>query len=409
MKILIIIPHSFVPPNSGPKNLIFNLIKFLHTNTTCDLVVLSNSKSIQDKKIIKDNILNNFPHLNYVQIFSTDKSNSWLKKQLKSFLLILSGYPPVISKYDSQELIQWLNQDLSSKKYDIIHFDMFYIIKYWKYFQDVPKILVPHDAYSSKLAQINIIDLKTWLQSVLFRILEKTKYHKFDLICPVSEADAKFLKTISPNLTLNSVPIAVADEYLKDNPRSFPINLTPKILCTCTAGSLPQVTKKVFSFLEKVYPKIIHQNPPAKFTLLGKYRENKVKEFKNQYNAFENIQYVEDYLSFLKQDWIYVYPQTWGAGLKTKIQQAMALGLPVVGTPNAFSGLNVENGKHCFIAENDEEFENSINLLCQDVNLRERMGKEAHELMKKDYSIDSVGKKMMNIYNMVIHKYKEQK
>ncbi|WP_373479705.1 glycosyltransferase family 4 protein [Geminocystis sp.] len=403
MKILIIIPHSFVPPNSGPKNVIFNLIKFLHTNIICDLVVLSNSQSIEEKKIIRDNILNNFPHLNDVQIFSTDTNNSWLKKQIKSFLLVLSGYPPVISQYDSQELIQWLNQDLGNKKYDIIHFDMFYVVKYWKYFQDFPKILVPHDAYSSKLTQINIIDLKTWLQLVLFRILEKTKYHKFDLICPVSEADANFLKTISPSLTVNSVPIAVADEYLKDNPRFFPINSIPKILCT-SSGSVPKVTEEVFFFLEKIYPKIINKNPQTKFTLLGKYKKTKVIEFENKYNSFENIQYVEDYLSFLKQDWIYVYPQTWGSGLKTKIQQAMALGLPVVGTPNAFSGLNVENGKHCFIAENDEEFENSINLLCQDVNLRERIGKEAHELMKKDYSIDSVGKKMINIYNMVIHK-----
>ena len=83
----------------------------------------------------------------------------------------------------------------------------------------------------------------------------------------------------------------------------------------------------------------------------------------------------------------------------------MALGLPIVGTKNAFSGLDVEHGQHCFICETDKQFTDTIDLLFNDANLRQKIGNQAHQLIKNNYSIEAVGAKMLKIYDKVVKQF----
>jgi len=43
-------------------------------------------------------------------------------------------------------------------------------------------------------------------------------------------------------------------------------------------------------------------------------------------------------------------------GFQTKVQQAMALALPVVGFQLAFTGMNIENKTHCIVCNSSDEF-----------------------------------------------------
>ena len=283
---------------------------------------------------------------------------------------------------------------------------MFYVAKYQKYFAQYPTLLVPHDAYSSKIDSVNLNSLqsfKTYTQLYLFRLMETTKYQDFSCICPVSATDAQFLKQINPQIKVTSAPIAVSPEYIQA-PNYIDISCYPKILCS-GSGYAPNVIKEVTDFLHTNYDRIAQQNTNANITVLGKYQNPSLLKFIDDREQINLVEFAEDFLGFLKQDWIYVYPQNWGSGLKTKVQQAMALGLPIVGTKNAFSGLEVEHGKHCFICETDTQFTDTIDLLFNDANLRQQIGNQAHQLIKNSYSIDAVGAKMLKIYDRVVEQF----
>ena len=49
---------------------------------------------------------------------------------------------------------------------------------------------------------------------------------------------------------------------------------------------------------------------------------------------------MNDYFDYLDNDWIYIYPQKLATGLQTKLQQALASGLPVIAEVS-FGGLDL--------------------------------------------------------------------
>ncbi len=404
MKLLFIIPNSFIPANNGPKNVIFNLIKFFSRNSICDLAILCDPT--EDKKKLTKDIYSEFPDVNQVYLFYKQRSSSFINKLSNQLKTISQGYQSAISLHESQEFLDWINQKLPQQDYDLIHFDMFYVSKYQKYFAQYPTVLVPHDAYSYKLETLKIKrlrDLKNYIQMKSFRLMETTKYQNFSCVCPVSQQDANFLKKINPQINITSAPIAVSPKYIQA-PKYIKTSVKPKILFS-GSGSAPIGAREVRKFVQTNCDRILEKIPTADITLLGKYKTPDLMKFINDRQQINLVEYAEDYLGFLQQDWVYVYPQNWGSGLKTKVQQAMALGLPIVGNKNAFSGLDVIHGEHCFICETPEEFIDAIDLLFNDANLRQKIGNQAHELIRDNYSVNAVGAKMSSIYAKVMEQF----
>src|SRR5437870_7586302 len=66
-----------------------------------------------------------------------------------------------------------------------------------------------------------------------------------------------------------------------------------------------------------------------------------------------------------------VMPLQRGGGTRIKVLEAIAWGLPVVATPLAIEGLQLENGVHVSIAENAGAFVAAICDLCENSTLYE--------------------------------------
>jgi hypothetical protein len=66
--------------------------------------------------------------------------------------------------------------------------------------------------------------------------------------------------------------------------------------------------------------------------------------------------YVDDLKEFLDGCSYLLAPILSGTGIKTKIVEAMGLGLPVITSVKGVEGLDVEHLKHCFIAESPSDY-----------------------------------------------------
>lgn len=77
-----------------------------------------------------------------------------------------------------------------------------------------------------------------------------------------------------------------------------------------------------------------------------------------------------------------------------KLIQYMACGLPAVASPVGVNRQIVEHGVNGFLAETPEQWEEALQTLLADANLRRRMGQAGRQKVEQQYSIQATGPKL---------------
>ncbi len=105
---------------------------------------------------------------------------------------------------------------------------------------------------------------------------------------------------------------------------------------------------------------------------------------------------------FFSQAAVMVYAPSSGSGMKVKVMEAMAYGVPVVTTWEGVEGIDYQNGRDCWVAESDEELAAKVCRLLENAGEREQMRLAARTLMENCYSPGPVVDKMMEVYRQLI-------
>ena len=97
-----------------------------------------------------------------------------------------------------------------------------------------------------------------------------------------------------------------------------------------------------------------------------------------------------------------VYAPSQGSGMKVKVMESMAYGVPVVTTWEGVEGIDYQNGQECWVAETDEELANKACHLLESPTERQQMRDAARALIEERYSPRPVVDKMVSVYQLVI-------
>jgi glycosyltransferase involved in cell wall biosynthesis len=106
---------------------------------------------------------------------------------------------------------------------------------------------------------------------------------------------------------------------------------------------------------------------------------------------------VPDVRPFLARATVFVCPLRLGAGIKNKVLEALAMGLPVVATPLSVDGIEVQPGRDALIVRDDELAEAVVRVL-QDAALRERLSTSGRALVAAQYSWEQVAARYEALY-----------
>lgn len=405
MKVLFIVPNCPYPAFSGNDHLTSSILRVLSNshfnNSICsiDLVIISDRGSVIDCEAIKSQ----FKIIDNIFIFyKLGKIQTFFFRLIFFFFL----FHHALGRFYLPKLAKWLV--INANNYEFVHFDTVQVSHYIRYIGEVNSLLVSSDAYSMAACNAkNSIDsifslrrLYLSMQEFWFKNYEKKIYPIFDIVCVVGKDDLNWLKNINNNINLKQIGIGLPTE------RESILNRSERTLVRVSKililGSLNHkiIVKSILDFLYRIEPQI--DNIISNIYILGRDPDIGILNFINKHkNKVFHIEYVDNYLDFLNDDWIVVYPQKIGSGLQTKIQQAMSMGLPVIGFPVAFGGILVESGVDSFQVKNINSMIQALKLLESSFYIRKNIGEMAKVVIELQFNDAEIYNKISSAYTFI--------
>jgi len=112
-------------------------------------------------------------------------------------------------------------------------------------------------------------------------------------------------------------------------------------------------------FAENIWKKVYEYHPDARLTVIGSNPTNEIHALANE-KGVEVLGFVQDTLPYLDRAMVSIAPLRYGGGMKGKVNEALAHGVPVVATSFGAQGLDVISGKHLIVADEPEVFGDSL-------------------------------------------------
>ena len=126
----------------------------------------------------------------------------------------------------------------------------------------------------------------------------------------------------------------------------------------------PPNVDAVVWFVEQIWPLIAQRNPDIFVRIVGSKMPESLRQL--QRPGVEFLGYIAEIESLLLSSRISIAPLRYGAGVKGKVNQAMAFGLPVVATTAAVEGMKLTDGLNVLIAQSPQDFAEMVLRLYED-------------------------------------------
>jgi glycosyltransferase involved in cell wall biosynthesis len=194
---------------------------------------------------------------------------------------------------------------------------------------------------------------------------ERTILQDCDAAVFVSELDrARAEKLLQPPFPTGVAPICLDLDYFAFQPAS--INAAPVVLFTGHLSHPPNVDAVVY-FLESIWPHVLAGMPEAQCEIVGLQPATAVNEAIGRTRQVTLIPNAPDIRRHFHSSRVYVVPMRYGGGVRQKILEAWAVGLPVVTSTMGAEGIAAQDGINCYIRDEPAAFANQVVSLLSNV------------------------------------------
>jgi glycosyltransferase involved in cell wall biosynthesis len=191
--------------------------------------------------------------------------------------------------------------------------------------------------------------------------------------------------------------VDVVDPPIRVSPEPAATQARPVVTFT-GAMSRPVNAESVRWFIDTVWPHVHASVPEAVFVVAGAAPPAWLLARESE--SLNVTGFVEDLHQTYRNSSLFVAPLRVGAGLKFKVLDAMAHGLPVVATPVAAEGIVEEAEPGCFAAITDDprEMAASIVATLRDPAGARRVGERARRWVQDRFDFDRSVQRALEVY-----------
>lgn len=238
---------------------------------------------------------------------------------------------------------------------------------------------------------------KRWALEREWRLLrgyEREMSHRFDAILTVSEADRAAIAEVADGAArIEVMPIAI-DPGNKVLPRCPD---GPHILHLGTMFWPPN-SDAVLWFARKVYPCIKTRLPQVRFSVVGADPPPEVRALADEDASITVTGYVPDAAPIIERSSLLIVPLRAGGGMRVKILNALAQGLPVVTTTIGYEGIAAQPGRDLLVADAPETFAEACLRVLTDSALACSLAANGRRLIEQAYDYRVVCSKLDDVF-----------
>ncbi|MSO20681.1 MAG: glycosyltransferase [Acidobacteria bacterium] len=355
-------------------------------------------------------------------------SNETLRGMLQSVDVLLRRYQPhplfrlesnAEQTFRDPAFAERLERLILEHRIDLVQFEYTQLAQFHLPLQNVAQCLFEHDVYfrsvqhqltgSPGRAMVKAREFLEWLRAIRF---ELRVAKKFDALFTCNVEEQRLLQSFlnvndkqAHSATNRHGPriysglrtaVTVASYTFPGGPR------TPDSLLFVGNFNHPPNRQAIEYFCSQVLPEIRRLRPQAKLTVVG---ANAPSDLMKKYTTADGVSFtgqVPDIRDPLGSHAIFVAPILTGAGVRVKILEAFASGIPVVSTPFGAEGLEIISGENGFLASTPREFAQHVLTLLEDPARATRMAAAAHQMALSQYDWSTVVSHLDEIYQELV-------
>ena len=233
----------------------------------------------------------------------------------------------------------------------------------------------------------------------LFWSLDAVRHNRrtlesFDWVLVTSEEDRLRALDLVPNVRAEALPFILIDCDQFEPAPGFPTD--PQMLFV---GFLPHTpnAEALEYFIRQELPLVRRQEPNARLMVVGEGASNALLGLMHDNDV--------DYRGYIEKIWeaywgarVYVAPVNSGGGIRTKILEAMAAGVPIVSNSFAPSGLGLHSDHQLVIRDTPEESAAAVLRLFRDDDYWYSIRQSARTLVENSFSLQRVGPRIQARY-----------
>lgn len=391
MRILLLTQIVPYPPDSGPKIKTYHVLRYLAAHG--HRVVLASFVRDHEK-----------PHLDHLrryceEIYPIALHRSRIADAVAYATSLWSGLPFLVAR-DSQIEMQQLIERLAQREFDIVHADQLTMAQYALQFrranpQSAAIVFDAHNAVYEIVARAQqtafpLLRPVLALEARRLKQYEGKLVEQFDRTLAVSAIDKHVLlrahtdklNDVAIQDKIAVIPIAVDCTSLQ------PIKRTAESHNIMTMGTLfyPPNADGVRWFMHQVYPLVKKQVADTTFTIVGPRPPQDILEFGKQNASYIQVAgYVPDLQPYFERAALMVVPVRVGSGMRVRILETLARGIPTVTTTIGAEGIEAQNGTHLLIADEPADFAQAVVRLLINPQLGHTLAQNGRRLAEKKY------------------------
>jgi O-antigen biosynthesis protein len=289
--------------------------------------------------------------------------------------------PFAVREFRNADLAWLIHKTIFQRQIDVLQLEYTVMGQYAGSFRRIPSIVFEHDVYFQSVGRRlpfisgvfpRIRARWEYLRAIRYELRMLAKADRIQ-VCSADNADyiASFLPAMRARIDANfRAGIETSSYHFREAGRE-PFTL----LFLGSFRHLPN-QEALHWFVERVFPKVRASEPRARLIVIGS--DPPPRHSLPDAEAIELKGFVEDVREPLVRYAVFVCPILSGSGVRVKLLEAFASGIPVVSTRLGAEGLATNDGEICALADDPDEFAKHVVDLLQNPEKAAAMVLRAH-------------------------------